>query len=287
MHRFSHIVLRLFLVGAAGSAGLLAARTTSASAATACGTSPFATVAADPAESAGAWVIDLRSGCEWGWNGSDHLFAEASVSKVSLMAMALQRVGSGIFTMTSVDRTIDAMITRSDNDAAVRLWNRLGGQAAVAGFHADLGLNETHIAGSFGASTTSPRDLAHLTAAVLGPASILPRDMRDYARDKMRSVIDEQAFGVTAGAPVGWRVAVKNGWWQIRPQDSGNAWHWRVNSTGMAFDPTGKPRWVLAVMGNEWDTMDTGVERIEAIATAVYGKLSNRTSRGATATPHL
>lgn len=285
MHRFSSIVVRLFLVGAAGSAGLIAAHPTPTSAATACGTNPFAAVASHPAESAGAWVIDLRSGCEWGWNASDHLFPQASVSKVSLMALALQRVASGEWTMASVDRTIDAMITRSENDAAIRLWNRLGGQPEVAAFHADLGLDQTRIAGSFGASTSSPRDLARLTTTVLGSNSILPRDLRDYARDKMGAVIAEQAFGVTAGAPVGWHVAVKNGWWQIRPKDSGHAWHWRVNSTGMVFDASGRPRWVLAVMGNDWASMEAGVDRIEAISTTVYAKLASRATKGATVAP--
>jgi beta-lactamase class A len=278
MYRVSRFVGILCLAGTAATVGLSALGPHRASAAVRCGQSPLA--GANPTSvAAGAWVVDLRSGCEWGWNRADRQFAEASVSKVALMGMALQKVAGGEWDLGDVDATIQAMITQSDNDATTRLWNMLGGRPAVMAFHAELGMDQTSVGWGFGTTTSSARDVARMTAAVIGPDSILPADLRDYARNQMLSVIAEQAFGATAGAPAGWAVAVKNGWWQNRPQDRGYVGHWRVNSTGLAFDTFGQPRWIITVMGDNWSTFEDGVQQIEQLSQSAHANLAARSAK--------
>ena len=239
-----------------------------------CGENPLAVAGVPRQQSSGAWLIDLRTGCEWGWGRTDRQFPAASTAKVAVLAVALDQVAAGRRSLVSVDSLARRMIESSDNDAAVALWRAVGGSDAVASYLRTLGLRQFTPWPSFGGIALSPHDLAWLIDRVVGPASALPPDLRDYARARMLSVQRDQRFGVSVGLPPGWTTALKDGWFLVRRIDRGTAGHWRVNSAGVVLSPTGAPAWVLSVMGDDWPTMSAGVAEIERVSRVVAGALA-------------
>jgi hypothetical protein len=118
-------------------------------------------------------------------------------------------------------------------------------------------------------------DLVQLLDEVVGSGpSPLTDDSRALARSLMENVDPAQAWGVSAGVPDGWTVALKNGWWLTGPQDIGPAGLWRINTVGMVWDGGGRPRWSIAVLGNEWASYDAGVAAVESISAQVAATLS-------------
>jgi beta-lactamase class A len=238
-----------------------------------CGSSPLAATA-PPQAPGGAWVIDLRTGCEWGWGRTDRQYAMASTAKVAVLGAALAAIDAGRLDATTVDTYARPMIEHSDNDATVVLWRLLGGSAGVAAYLRGLGLRSFTPWPSFGGYAMSPHDLAWLVNRVAGPASTLSAGLRDYARSEMRSVERSQRFGASAGVPAGWPVALKDGWYLIRPVDHGVAGRWRVSSAGIVSSPNGRARYVFSAMGDEWPSMAAGVTEIERASRAVAGALA-------------
>ena len=239
-----------------------------------CGDSPFAAAGVPRQPSSGAWAIDLRTGCEWGWGQTDRRYPMASTAKVAVLSLALDRVATGALAAAAVDALARSMIERSDNAAATELWRLVGGSAAVDAHLRSLGLRQVAPWPTFGGVAMTPHDLAWLANRVVGAASALPDALRDYARSPMTSVVRDQRFGVSAGVPAGWSVALKDGWFLIRPIDRGVAGRWRVHSVGVVFSPQGRPAWALGVMGDEWPTMAAGVAEIERVSRAVAGALA-------------
>ena len=108
-----------------------------------CGDSPFAAAGAPRQPSSGAWAIDLRSGCEWGWGQTDRRYPMASTAKVAVLSVALDRVATGALDAAAVDALARPMIERSDNAAATELWRLVGGSAAVDAHLRSLGLRQS------------------------------------------------------------------------------------------------------------------------------------------------
>ncbi len=79
----------------------------------------------------------------------------------------------------------------------------------------------------------------------------------------LEGVAPAQAWGVSAGAPAGVAMAVKNGW--VEWDGS-----WLIHSTGYArmFD-TG-PLYVIVVLTQGLHSLKDGVELIESIATPIH-----------------
>src|SRR5207342_3384910 len=67
---------------------------------------------------------------------------------------------------------------------------------------------------------------------------------------------------------------LKNGWWLTGPTDIGPAGLWRINSVGMAWDGSGRERWSIAVLGNEWPSYGAGIAAVEAISAEAASVLS-------------
>ena len=84
--------------------------------------------------------------------------------------------------------------------------------------------------------------------------------------DLMTHVNPSQAWGVSAGVPVGVSVAIKNGW---LPLDSGG---WQVNSIGYVNGQGRK--YLIAVLTNGNTTENEGISTIEGISTLVWHELA-------------
>ena len=97
----------------------------------------------------------------------------------------------------------------------------------------------------------------------------------------MSSIDPAQAWGVSAGAPAGASVFLKNGWLFNDGTSWGPGGLWRVNSIGMVQLANGR-QYTIAVYGNEWSTMGAGVAAIEWLSRHVASVLAAPRTGGQT-----
>jgi hypothetical protein len=110
---------------------------------------------------------------------------------------------------------------------------------------------------------------AQLLAAIATGQSLDP-EVAAAARALLEGVGSEQAWGVTAGAPAGRTLGVKNGWTEWDGS-------WLIHSTGYARAADGTPAYVIVVLTQGLHDLDVGVTLIESIAQALHGALPAKT----------
>ncbi|MEU4827626.1 serine hydrolase [Actinomadura citrea] len=217
---------------------------------------------------AGVMVTDLRTGRSFGENDGGR-FVTASIMKVDILASLLlqrQRDGRGL---TGAERALaGTMIRESDNAAANVLYAEAGYGPGVARANRTFGLKHTKpFPTSWGSSVTSPTDQVRLLTNLVSDRSPLKARGRRYVLGLMGSVLDEQAWGISAAARPGERVALKNGWVPLRFQGHG----WAVNSIGRV---SGRDHdFLIAVCSSGNPTMETGVATVEHVADMVVDSL--------------
>ncbi len=156
-----------------------------------------------------------------------------------LVARLREHGTSDLSSATRADLT--AMITRSDNAAAIRQYhavcsNRIIALARRAGmddFTAPSGCN-------WGSNYFSAIDQAKLMHRI---DALMPRRHRSFGMTLLRSVTASQRWGVAAAADTKsrWRIAFKGGW---LPQPCG-----QIEHQVALFTSTGeRARWSLAVL---------------------------------------
>jgi hypothetical protein len=126
-----------------------------------------------------------------------------------------------------------SMICNGDNAATTALWEHAGRAAGVGAYDLALGLSATTFVsgGAWGLTRSVVRDQIVLLRAVGWGAGPLTSRGRDFVRQLMANVEADQRWGVTADAPAGATVEVKNGWFP--GEDDG----WRINSIGHVRAP--------------------------------------------------
>ncbi|WP_304453167.1 hypothetical protein [Nocardiopsis sp. YSL2] len=107
----------------------------------------------------------------------------------------------------------------------------------------------------------------HLLSLITEENGVLCDENRAYVRRLMGDVIEEQRWGVPAGAPEGAETINKNGW---LPYDGTDIW--RVNSIG-AIDGTSAGPYRMAILTDRNAGMAYGVETIELLSAAVHDAL--------------
>jgi beta-lactamase class A len=190
----------------------------------------------------------------------------ASIVKVEILEALLHERGG---VLTARERSLaTAMIERSDNDAATKLWDRLDG--AVDGFNATAGLTQTTLGpgGYWGGTTSSAADQVAVLRLLARPNRLLTRESRSYALALMSNVVPEQRWGVSAGVPDGASVALKNGWYPAYD----NRHDWRVNSVGYVHGAG--CRYLIAVLTMHDPSMAYGVETVEHVAALTAAALA-------------
>lgn len=104
-------------------------------------------------------VYDLAGGGAWA-SGEDRTYVTASVVKVAVLAALLLRArDSGRWLTAGEERLAEAMIERSDNEAATALRAAAGGVAGLDAAHARLGMTRTSAAPAWG-SPAPPRAIS-------------------------------------------------------------------------------------------------------------------------------
>ncbi|MFI1960970.1 serine hydrolase [Streptomyces althioticus] len=152
-----------------------------------------------------AAALDLAGGETYA--SGEGVFVTASVVKVDILTALLLTARDAGRELTAAERAhAEAMIVRSDNDAATALWQVVGRAAGLDSANARLGLTRTVADARWGLTRTTAADRVTLLRRIFAPDGVV------CVRELMERVVPEQAWGVPALADPGTRWAVKNGW---------------------------------------------------------------------------
>jgi hypothetical protein len=163
-------------------------------------------------------------------DNDDGTFDTASIVKVDILAALLLRTQREGTSLTGRERDLATdMIEASDNDAALALWEDIGGAAGLHTANKKLGLR--HTTGGpgdlWGLTQTTAPDQITLLRAVFTTHSALTAASRSYLTGLMKSVESGQRWGVSAADSDGSGYAIKNGWLQRSATGL-----WDINSIG-------------------------------------------------------
>lgn len=215
----------------------------------------------------GIRVEDRSLGIEC-WHGGGRHFYSASVVKATILAALLRKAQAQHRSLTSTERSLAwAMITRSDNDAATALWNDVG-MARLQRFLDLAGMKHTYLGrnGYWGLTLITAHDEMLLLRHLVRWNRVLKTASRRYELRLMANVIASQRWGVTAGAPSGFVVHVKNGWLPIPPYG-----YWVINSIGCFTRPRHASRdYSIVVLTDGNPTMGYGITTIQEVARVVH-----------------
>ncbi|THV32056.1 serine hydrolase [Glycomyces paridis] len=192
----------------------------------------------------------------------DQTHITASIVKVELLAMVQQYWGSVEAIPADHRELLELMMTESDNGATTTLYNYLGGAEALAAAHERFGLEDTTVdsQGRWGVGWSSASDQLLLTDLALFEG-VLSAEQVDLGRELMGSVIEEQAWGVSAAATEEESVWLKNGW-DVESQLGGL---WVVNSVGVLGGDGDDPV-TLAILTSGAVDETEGIPIVEEIA---------------------
>ncbi|WP_433650101.1 serine hydrolase [Micromonospora zamorensis] len=201
-------------------------------------------------------------------------FETASIVKVNILAaLLLRQKPPGKALGSETRRLAEAMITSSDNPAAVALWQRIGGSRGLTAANRALDLRETRPNSHWGLTTTTAADQLRLLTALTSPTGPLTPQDRTFVLGLMSKVIPEQRWGVTAAREPGNRsVYVKNGWDTV-DVDGGR---WLVNSIGRIVEA--RHDWLIAVLSDHHVSQEEGVRVVEKAATYVLKEMRAATA---------
>lgn len=216
-----------------------------------------------------AYVYDVASRCAHAM-AADSRQQLASVFKVMVLGGTLAEAeNDGRSLSRSEMDLLEAMITESANQPVRDLWRSFGGAPWFREQAERFGLADTDVVGDYeqvwGRTTSSARDQADLLRQVLlGHGGELTDASRSVAFELMTSVVAAQSWGVSAGVPAEWTVALKNGFAAAT-----------TNSVGVVYDESGEPVYVAAILTYGWDTWQQGVATVEEIGTWVSRSLAD------------
>jgi hypothetical protein len=231
-----------------------------------------------PANRFTAEVYDERTGCQYDLHPGLRL-TTASVLKVEVMSGILLRAQSqGRPLSAQEDSLIFPMITASHDAPTTQLWQSLGGAAGMTSLDNVFGMTgTTQVGPEWGVTVTTAADQVHLLRqVVLGDFGPIGPAYRADAFYYMSHVIASQRWGIGAGLPSGWSFVNKNGF-------AGSVCcAWRINSTGVVYDPSGRGAYAIAILSDGWPDQPSGVAAVETISRAVSASLANGAPQKAT-----
>ncbi|MBB5079642.1 serine hydrolase [Nonomuraea endophytica] len=224
---------------------------------------------------------ELVSGLRLAYREHESGMITASGSKVDILTALMLRRGR----LSSAESDLAArMIRESDNHAADALWWRVGAGYGMGNFYRRMGLRETTPGPSryWGGTNTSPADRIRLLRLLVQGGAGLSAVHRAHILGLMGRVQADQAWGVSAAARPGDRVALKNGW-TPRPFVHNT---WAVTSYGRIHGP-GRDL-LLAVQTDLQPGEGQGIQAVEGLARLIgqrLDKLSPRLTRTCPAVP--
>jgi hypothetical protein len=185
------------------------------------------------ASAVGLAVSDPATGmtCEL---AASRQFDSASIVKATILAALLH--GDNAQPSAGERATATAMITESDNAAATDLWNDVG-PVAMRQFLNLAKMTQTvpGTGGYWGLTQVTARDQMKLLHLLVLSNGVLSRAARSYELGLMAQVDPAQRWGISAGAPAGMTVELKDGWLPI------GAAGWQINSIGCVSGRAARP----------------------------------------------
>lgn len=217
-----------------------------------------------------ASVYDTRTGC-WSDLSPGMTITTASVIKAQFLAGILLRAQDEGRATTAWERQrIDPMIRYSHNPPASDLFLSLGGVGGQEALDTRFGLGSTTSTNTWGATVSTAQDRTKLALALLHGGGPLGAAGRAEAWSWMTSVHPTQQWGITAGVPAGWTVALKNGFYPM----SGTP-RWRIGSTGFVRNDSTGHGYAITIMTDRNPDHETGQRLVERVSRQVAATLTS------------
>lgn len=193
----------------------------------------------------------------------------ASIIKVPIVAGLMMRRQNAGATLSAAERELArAAITRSDNDAASQLFDRLGGTEGLISAVGKLGMTGTRPSDFWGMTTSTADDQIAMLKAISVRDGLLTRTHQNLLFGWMADVVDGQDFGVPAAGGAATAVYVKDGWFDR--DDQGGLW--QVNTIGRLVEPGAD--WIIACLSDHNQTTEAGIAVVEELVVKAYAHLS-------------
>jgi len=222
-----------------------------------------ARLVAESGKPIGVAVLDLQSNMLWSINGPELFYTYSTVKLAVMLGVLQQAQREGRPLREREDVLMRRMIRFSDNFATDELLAGVGAGELQRSLRA-LGLAKSTVrADLWGGSLTTPQEQARLLA-LLADCSMLDAERCEYALRVLRSVTPEQAWGITAGAPAGAAIALKNGWF---PEHEG----WGINTIG--YIDAGR-RYTIAVYSRQHPSKAAGIDFVERIVSELHASIA-------------
>jgi hypothetical protein len=150
-------------------------------------------------------------------------YSSASLVKAMLLVAYLDRRNVRHRRLRGGDRRLlGPMIRVSDNDAASAVYDRVG-PGGLLRLARRAGMRRFVPNAVWGGCQVTARDQARFFWRI---RALLPRRHRKYALGLLHRIVSYQRWGIPHGAPSGWRLYFKGGWFQ---DDDG----WRVHQAAL------------------------------------------------------
>ena len=221
-----------------------------------------------PTQRVTASVVDTHTGCAYALHDGMRI-TTASVVKAGVLGAVLLRAQDQHRGLTVWERArTGPMVHLSHNDPFVSdLLASVGGVAGMDRADRRWGLTSTTNSAAYGATWTTARDRTRLALQLLHGGGPLGAAGRAEAWRAMSTVHPTQTWGITAGVPRGWSVALKNGFYPMRGQG------WRVGSTGFVRQGAGGG-YAVTVLTDRGASQVQGMRLVEAVARRVSALLT-------------
>ena len=193
----------------------------------------------------------------------------ASVIKAQVLGAVLLAAQDGGRHLTSWERSqIAPMIQYSFNPETSALYQHLGGAGGVAATDPRFGATATSHTATFGLTRSTAVDRTNVALRLLHGGGDLRRAGRAEAWGYMSHVHPLQQWGITAGVPSGWSVALKNGFYPARGIG------WRVGSSGFVRRDDADHGYAITIMTQGAGDQATGVQLVEDVSRRVASELT-------------
>jgi membrane peptidoglycan carboxypeptidase len=205
-------------------------------------------------------VTERRTGRRFNYHGKRQQ-ESASIIKAELLAALLLKAQDDGRKLTKAEQgRVTKMIRASDNNAATKVFDAVGGAAGLRAAGERLGLTGTDPDESWGLTRTTANDQLKVLAAATDPDSVLDEGSRELMLELMSSVNADQNWGVSAAALPGERTALKNGWVSRTAEDG----RWIINSMGRITGTDTDT--AVAVLSHGHADKQAGIDVVEHVA---------------------
>jgi hypothetical protein len=224
-----------------------------------------------PGQRVTAHVHDTRSGCGYALHAGLRL-TTASVIKAGVLGAVLLQAQDERRGLTEWERArIRPMIQLSHNNPYVSdLYAHVGGVPGMDRADRRWGVTSTTNSTSYGATWTTALDRTRIALRMLHGGGPLQASGRAEAWRYLTSVHPTQRWGISAGVPSGWAVALKNGFYPMR------GYGWRVGSTGFVRQGT-SGGYAVTVLTDGARSQVQGMRLVEAVSRRAAGVLAGGT----------